>query len=279
MKTFILLFQCKDQKGIIAKISDFILKHNGNIVTADQHSTDPQDGHFFMRVEFSVDDVAVNKGILSAGLSDIAQGLKAEYKIYDKCERLRMGILVSETDHCLFDLLYLWKSGELKADISFVLSNCELHREFVEQYKIPFHFVPANKDDRKEHEILSRALNVDFLVLARYMLVLSKEFLRSYGKDVINIHHGFLPSFKGAHPYQQALDKGVKVIGSTAHFATENLDEGPIISQAVEYVSHKDDLEDLVRKGKNLENRALAQAVADYVSYRIIRFQNKTIVF
>ncbi len=279
MKTFILLFQCKDQKGIIAKISDFIFKHGGNIVAADQHSTDAQNGYFFMRVEFSLEGSNINKDILNADLSGMAQELGAQYSLYDKSERLRMGILVSEPDHCLFDLLYLWKSGELKADISFVLSNCQKHREFVGQYKIPFYFIPATKEDRKESEILSYAKNTDLLVLARYMLVLSEEFLRAYGKDIINIHHGFLPSFKGALAYQQALDKGVKVIGSTAHFASEKLDEGPIISQAVEYVSHKDDLEDLIRKGKNLENRALGRAVSDYLNHRIIRFQHKTIVF
>lgn len=279
MKTFILLFQCKDQKGIVAKISDFIFKQGGNIIAADQHSTDPDDGHFFIRVEFAIDNGLLNKDSLSSGLSTVAREFNAEFRIHDKQDKLRLGIFVSRPDHCLFDLLYLWRSGELRVEIPFVASNYDLHRDFVEQNKIPFHFVPSDKTDRLEAELLTLAKGSDFLVLARYMLVLSHDFLNSFGKDIINIHHGFLPSFKGSDPYRQALNSGVKVIGATAHFATENLDEGPIISQAVEAVSHKDSLDDLVRKGKNLEKKALAEAVSSYINYKIIRYRNKTIVF
>ena len=279
-ESFILLFQCSDKRGIVARVSDFILKHDGNIITADQYTTDPQNGCFFMRVEFMLDRSHWNKDSLTADFAHIATEFNAEFEIYDKKNLLKMGVFVSRPDHCLFELLYLWKSRELNVEIPFVASNWEPHRELVESYKIPFYFIPATKKDRKESELLKLASEKsDFLVLARYMLVLSGQFLTSYNKDIINIHHGFLPSFKGANPYKQAFDEGVKVIGATAHFVTERLDEGPIITQAVEYVSHTDSVESLISKGKNLEKHALADAVLNYIDYRIIKHKNKTIVF
>jgi formyltetrahydrofolate deformylase len=280
MRTLVLLFQCQDQKGIVAKISDFILKHAGNIVTADQHSTDPQGGYFFMRIEFILESDQYSKKDLAASFSQIGKEFKADWNFFDKAQDLRMGIFVSQPDHCLVDLLYLYNAGELKVKIPFVLSNYEKHRKVVSAYNIPFYYVPADKNNRRESELLAYAQNsTDFLVLARYMLVLSPDFLKKYGKDIVNIHHGFLPFFKGADPAACALKEGVKVIGATAHFVNNALDEGPIIVQEVENVSHKDTRDDLVRKGKNLEKRALAAAVARYVDYRIIKHENKTIVF
>jgi len=280
MRTFILLFQCQDQKGIVAKISDFILKHGGNIITADQHSTDPEGGYFFMRIEFILDKDQYTKKDLISAFANIGKEFNAGWNFYDKSENLRMGIFVSEPDHCLVDLLYLWNAGELKVKIPFVLSNDEKHRKVAGAYNIPFHYVPADKNNRRESELLSYAQNsTDFLVLARYMLVLSPDFLKKYNKDIINIHHGFLPFFKGADPAQTALKEGVKVIGATAHFVTNQLDEGPIIAQEVENVSHKDSRQDLIRKGKNLEKKALASAVSSYIDYRVIKHENKTIVF
>jgi len=276
----VLLFQCEDKKGIVARISDFIYKHSGNIVSLDQHSTDPDGGYFFMRVEFIIGSPGCDEESLNKDLSAVGREFKASYKLYDKNVSLRMGIFVSKPDHCLLDLLYLWRSSELKVKIPFVLSNHQDHKELVEQYGIPFYFVRSVKGDSKEHEILSYAKdNSDFLVLARYMQVLSGDFLKNYARDIINIHHGFLPSFKGPNPYQQALERGVKVIGATAHFVTEDLDDGPIIEQAVEYVSHKDNISSLLRKGKNLEKRALSNAVLNYIDYRVIRHNNTTIVF
>jgi formyltetrahydrofolate deformylase len=280
MRKLILLFQCQDRKGIVAKISDFILKIGGNIITADQHSTDPQGGYFFIRIEFVLEDDQHNCQTLASAFKPIGLEFNASWNIYDRAEILRMGIFVSEPDHCLVDLLYLWNAGELKVQIPFVLSNCEKHRKTVTGYNIPFYYVPADKDNRREPELLSYAINAtDFLVLARYMLVLSADFLQKYNKDIINIHHGFLPSFKGADPYGQALRKGVKVIGSTVHFVNNQLDEGPIIAQEVEYVSHKDTRQDLINKGKRAEKKALAQAISSYIDYRIIKHENKTIVF
>ncbi|TAM43336.1 formyltetrahydrofolate deformylase [bacterium] len=280
MRAFILLFRCRDQKGIVAGISDFILKHDGNIITADQHSTDPRGGYFFMRVEFILESERYDSKALSLEFLPVAGGFGADWELFDKSEPPRMGIFVSEPDHCLVDLLYLWSAGELKVKIPFVLSNCEKHRKLAAQYNLPFHYVPANKDNRRESELLAYSLNsTDFLVLARYMLVLSPGFLQKYNKDIINIHHGFLPFFKGADPYAKALKEGVKVIGATSHFVTNKLDEGPIIAQEVQQVSHKDNRDDLVRKGRNLENRVMAAAVSSYIDHRIIKHENKTIVF
>lgn len=280
MRKFILLFQCQDRKGIVAKISDFIFKIGANIITADQHSTDPEGGYFFIRIEFVLDNDQYSQSSLSTAFGPVAQEFGASWNIYDRAKDLRMGIFVSEPDHCLVDLLYLWNAGELKVKIPFVVSNCEKHRKLVSGYNLPFYYVPADKDNRREAELLSYACQTtDFLVLARYMLVLSQDFLQKYNQDIINIHHGFLPSFKGADPYGQALKKGVKVIGSTVHFVSNQLDEGPIIAQEVEYVSHRDNRQDLIRKGKLAEKKALAQALFSYIDYRIIKHENKTIVF
>lgn len=279
MKTYILLFKSRDRKGIVAGISNFILRQDGNIINASQYTTGPAGGYFFLRIEFVLGRQS-SLASLTRSFKPVAEEFSADWNIYDKAKALRMGILVSRPDHCLLDILYLWKIGELGVDIPFVISNYEKHRAVVRQYKIPFYFVPADKNNRREKELLKLVLNnTDFLVLARYMLVLSAGFLKKYNKEIINIHHGFLPSFKGANPYQEALNQGVKVIGATAHFVNARLDEGPIISQAVEQVTHNDDLQSLLRKGRSLEKRALSDAIAGFVDYRLIKYENKTIVF
>jgi len=233
-----------------------------------------------MRVEFILEKERQALERLMHDFAKVAHEFEAQWHLYDRSQRLRMGILVSEPDHCLVDLLYLHSSGELNADIPFVLSNCEKHRKLVSGYNLPFYYVPADKENRRESEILAYVQGAsDFLVLARYMLVLSGDFLRQYNKDIINIHHGFLPSFKGADPYGQALAKGVKVIGSTVHFVTHQLDEGPIITQEIEYVTHKDSRQELVNKGRHAEKKALARAILSYLDYRVIRHENKTVVF
>jgi formyltetrahydrofolate deformylase len=279
MKTYILLFRCRDQKGIVAKISQFVLSKNGNMISADQYSTDPENGQLFLRIEFFVPNGLIDLADLEKGFRKIAVSFKAGYKFFNKDNILRMGIFVSKPGHCLFDLLYLWRSGELDVEIPFVASNHDEHRRLVEQFGVPFYYIQSCRNKRCEKELLYLSKEADFLVLARYMLVLSPKFLKSYKGDIINIHHGFLPSFKGPDPYRQALTRGVKIIGATAHFVSEELDAGPIISQAVERVTHKDNLGALKRKGKNLEKRALSDAVLHYVEHRIIRHNNKTIVF
>jgi len=278
LQTAVLIFQSQDQPGIIAKISEFIFLNHGNIITADQHSTDYCNGHFFIRIEFCFDPQKISLNQLHENFHKIAIFFNAEWKIVSNT-RLSMGILVSKADHCLAELLYRWKSGELDVNIPFVIANHEHCKALVESYNIPFYYIPANASDHKETDMLKLVPKANFLVLARYMQILSDEFITSFKGDIINIHHSFLPGFKGASPYQQAYDRGVKIIGATAHFVTKDLDEGPIIEQQVEHVSHRDSVNDLILKGKNLEKLALARAVSLYVSYRIIRFQNKTIIF
>jgi formyltetrahydrofolate deformylase len=282
METAVLLVQCPDTTGIVAKVSECIFRLGGNITRSDQHSTDPEGGRFFIRVEFTFDETKTPKTELEAALAEMVQPLEADWQVNYASRVMRMGILVSKYDHCLIDLLYRKRSGELNVDIPLIVSNHEAAREWAERYEIPFHHIPVTKETKLDSE---RALldllrdSTDFLVLTRYMQILSDGFLAAYKRDIINIHHSFLPSFKGANPYRQAYDRGVKIIGATAHFATADLDEGPIIAQDVERVSPKDDVAALMRKGRNLEKLTLADAVRAYLEHRIIRHAHKTIVF
>jgi formyltetrahydrofolate deformylase len=281
MTQTVLLIECPDKKGIVAKVSEFVFRHDANIVTSDQHSTDPEGGRFFMRLVFALDENKVPRAKFEREWEVVAGELGAAWKIhYDAVPR--MGILVSKQDHCLFDLLYRQRSGELRVDIPLVISNHEDCRELVERYDVPFHHIPVSVGS--EEHWTKRVLELvcestDFLVLARYMRVLPEALLKTYGKDIINIHHSFLPSFKGADPYRQAYERGVKIIGATAHFVTTDLDEGPIIEQMVDRAYYKDTIEDLKRKGRNLEKLALANAIHAYLEHRIIRDEHKTIVF
>lgn len=282
MDRAVLLIQCPDRKGIVAKVSSYVFKSDGNIVNSDQYSTDPEGGRFFMRVEFSFDEHARSRASLEADFAPLADELGATWEMHYASRVMRMGILVSKYDHCLFELLYRHRSGDLHVDIPFVISNHPDARDLVERYDIPFHHVPVEKHRKEEAERRLLELltpGTDFVVLARYMQILTPVFIDGYPRDVINIHHSFLPSFKGANPYQQAYDRGVKLIGATAHYVTLELDEGPIIAQAVERVSHRDNVEDLKRKGKNLEKTALVNAIHAHIEHRVIRYRNKTIVF
>lgn len=282
MDRAVLLIQCPDQKGIVAKVSNYVFRSDGNIVNSDQYSTDPEGGRFFMRVEFSFDERARSRESLEADFAPLADELGATWEMHYASRVMRMGILVSKYDHCLFELLYRHRSGDLPVHIPFVISNHPDAKELVERYDIPFHHVPVEKHRKEdaERQILDLVIpGTDFVVLARYMQILTPVFIDGYPRDVINIHHSFLPSFKGANPYQQAYDRGVKLIGATAHYVTLELDEGPIIAQAVERVSHRDNVDDLKRKGKNLEKTALVSAIHAHIEHRVIRYQNKTIVF
>jgi len=282
METAVFLIQCNDQRGIVARISDFVFRYNGNIIQSDQHTTDPENGQFFMRLEFCFDPDFVSQKHLEDEFGILARTLNAQWQIHYVRQRLRAGILVSKQDHCLLDILYQWKSNELSIDIPFVISNHEDVRESVEHYGIPFLYCPLNgvSKAQQEHSILSSVTDkTDFLVLARYMQVLSESFITLYNKPIINIHHSFLPSFKGANPYRQAYERGVKLIGATSHYITADLDEGPIIEQVVDRVSHRDNVDILMRKGKKLEQIALANALRAHTEFRILRYSNKTIVF
>ena len=281
MEQAILLVQCPDQKGIVAKLSSFVLAHDANIVSSYQYSTDPDGGRFFMRVKFVFDEDRYSRRIIEDGLHKLAEGLDARWQIHYESRVMRMAIAVSRLDHCLADLLYRVHSDELRVEIPLVVSNHEDSRELVEGHGIPFHYLPVTKETKPEQEKRFLELIQDssnFLVLARYMQVLSEDFLSGYGKDIINIHHSFLPSFAGANPYRQAYDRGVKIIGATAHFATSVLDEGPIIEQAVGRVTHKDKVESLKAKGRDLEKQALASAIRMYLEHRVIRYENKTVI-
>jgi formyltetrahydrofolate deformylase len=281
MQRAVLLWQCPDQPGIIARLSGLIFEHSGNILSSDQYTSDPDNGRFFIRIEFLFDPDRFTRERLETAIADAAQELEAEWALHHAGRLLRMAIAVSRYDHCLVDLLYRIRSGELRVEVPFVVSNHEFTRELVERHGIPFHYLPVTADTRAGQEARLLALlrdSSDFLVLARYMQVLTADFLRAYGRDVINIHHSFLPSFKGADPYRQAYDRGVKIIGATAHFATTDLDEGPIIEQVVGNVTHKDTVEALRQKGRDLEKSALANAIRAYVEHRVIRYRNKTII-
>lgn len=281
MQRAVLLWQCPDRPGIIARLSGLLFEHGGNILKSDQYTTDVQNGRFFIRIEFDFDGARHPASKIESALAGAARELNAEWGLHLAGRVLRMAIAVSRFDHCLVDLLYRVRSGELRVDIPLIVSNHEATRPLAEAQGIPFHHLPVTAETRAAQE--TRMLELlrdtsDFLVLARYMQVLTADFLTKYGRDVINIHHSFLPSFKGADPYRQAYDRGVKIIGATAHFATTDLDEGPIIEQVVGPVSHKDTVDDLRAKGRDLEKAALANAIRMYVEHRVIRYQNKTIV-
>ncbi len=281
MERAVVLIQCPDQKGIIARVSNFVFERGGNILKSNQHTTDAFGGRFFMRIEFAMED-RVPRGALEPGLALLAKSLGASWEIHYESTRLRMAIAVSRYDHCLVDLLYRVRIGELPVDVPCVVSNHETLRGMVEAQGIPFHFLPVTPEAKAAQEDRMLVLirdSSDFLVMARYMQVFSDDFMRAYGKDIVNIHHSFLPSFKGADPYRQAYDRGVKIIGATAHFATADLDEGPIIEQAVTPVSHDDTVETLKRKGRTIEQAALSRAIHAYIEHRIIRYEHKTIVF
>lgn len=281
MEQAILLIQCPDGKGIVAKLSNFVFEHGANILSSYQYSTDPDGGRFFMRLKFVFDEAEIQRDDLEAGIAALARELDAAWELHFESRVMRMALAVSRFDHCLADLLYRVQSGELRVEVPLVVSNHEDTRELVERYGIPFHYLPVTKESRPEQEQQFLDLirdTSDFLVLARYMQILSQDFLDGYGKAVINIHHSFLPSFKGANPYRQAHDRGVKIIGATAHFATVSLDEGPIIDQQVGRISHKDKVETLKQKGRDLEKLALASAIRMYLQHRVIRYENKTVV-
>jgi formyltetrahydrofolate deformylase len=282
METATLLVQCPDQRGIVARISDFVFQHNGNVIQSDQYSTDPENGRFFMRVEFCFNPEEFASSTIEKNFAKLGKDLQAQWQFYYASRSMRMGILVSRYDHCLYDMLYRWKAREFDVVIPCIISNHGDCAEAARQFGIPLYQIEIDKDNKAtvEKKILGMIQeSTDFLVLARYMQILSGDFIQAYGKDIINIHHSFLPSFIGADPYRQAYERGVKVIGATAHYITANLDQGPIIEQLVERVSHRDTIEALKRKGRNLEKIALANAIRIHLEHRVMRFGNKTIVF
>jgi formyltetrahydrofolate deformylase len=278
----ILLIACPDQKGVVATISDFVFRHNGNILHADEHA-DEGSNLFLMRVEFDPADFDIDLNDFAKHFSPIATKFQMTWRLAQSSHREKMVILVSKYDHCLVDLLYRHKSGELACDIPLIISNHPDNQPIAEFYRIPYVTIPVPKDNKRpaEEKILSllRQHDPDFIVLARYMQILSNDFVNEYPQRIINIHHSFLPAFVGAKPYHQAFERGVKLIGATSHYVTEVLDDGPIIEQDVTRISHRDSVDDLLQKGRDLEKVVLSRAVRWHVENRILLYGKKTVVF
>ena len=278
----VLLVSCPDRKGIVATISDFVFRHNGNILHADEHA-DEESNLFLMRVEFDPSGFDIDLEDFSRHFTPIADEFEMQWRLARSNYRQKMIILVSKYDHCLVDLLYRHKSGELACNIPLIISNHADNQPIADFYRIPYITIPVPKDSKRqaEEKILSllQQHNPDFMVLARYMQILSNEFVHRYPQRIINIHHSFLPAFVGAKPYHQAFTRGVKLIGATSHYVTEVLDDGPIIEQDVVRISHRDSLDDLLQKGRDLEKVVLSRAVRWHIENRVLLYGNKTVVF
>lgn len=278
-----LVVNCPDQPGIVASVSQFLFEQGANIIESSQYSSDPERGSFFLRIEFHCDGLYGKRDQLENDFEKLASQFSMEYKFTYGDRKKRTAIFVSQEPHCLMELLWEWQNGDLDTDIVVVVSNHENSRAFVESLGIPFHYIPANKDIRRQVEEeqvrLMKEYKVDLLVLARYMQILTPEFVKHFPNQIINIHHSFLPAFIGARPYERAYNRGVKLIGATSHYVTNDLDEGPIIEQDIERVDHRDQVIDLKKIGRKIERRVLASAVKWHLEDRVIVHGNKTIVF
>lgn len=280
--TGILLVTCTDRRGVVASIADFIYAHNGDILRADEHK-DVELNLFLMRVEFDASAFDIALDDFAQHFQEVASRFGMTWRLARAEQRPRMAIFASKYDHCLVDLLYRWKNGELKCDIAFILSNHPDNQRHADFYGVPYFVVPVTKDNKGEAEARQIALieehRVDFVALARYMQVLSNEFVKRYPQRIINIHHSFLPAFIGAKPYHQAYERGVKLIGATGHYVTEVLDDGRIIEQDVVRVTHRDTQEDLIEKGRDIEKAVLSRAVRWHIESRVLLYGNRTVVF
>ena len=280
--TATLLIKCKDQAGIVQAVSEFIHRYGANIITLDQYSTAHEGGQYFMRLEFALGGLSEIIENFEASFSHtVAKRYEMEWRLHDNAIKTKVGILVSKFDHALLDLLWRHQRGLLDCDITCVVSNHNDLRQAVENFGIPFHHVKVTKENKAEaeeqiHQIME---GNDLLVLARYMQILSSDFVKRWPMQVINIHHSFLPAFVGADPYRQAFDKGVKLIGATAHYVTADLDQGPIIEQDVHRVTHRQGVTELRAIGRDVERNVLARAVNWHVQNRVIVAGNKTVVF
>jgi formyltetrahydrofolate deformylase len=276
-----LLISCPDQAGIVARLSRFLYEAGANIVRSDQYSTDPSGGTFFLRMEFALDP-GKREGLAERFGLRVAEPFGMTWRLWDAARPKRITVMVSRYDHCLLDLLWRWRRRQLGAEIVMVISNHPDLRDDAALFDVPYHHVPVEKDRKEEAEAKQLALLdgcCDLVVLARYMQVLSPEFLDRVGVPIINIHHSFLPAFAGANPYARAKERGVKLVGATAHYVTEELDEGPIIEQDVMRVSHRDDADELAQLGADVERLVLARAVQAHCEDRVIRHGNTTVVF
>lgn len=280
--TGVLLLSCPDQRGVVASVAEFIASHNGNIVHAEQH-TDDVEHVFFQRVEFELDGFGLARDEVLPAFSSVVRRFDMSVDLRFTDVLPRVALMASKQPHCLFDLLTRWRSGELPAEVVGVIDNHPDHADLVEHMGVPYFHLPVTPGakDAQESEVLDTlsSLDVDLVVLARYMQILSPRVVDTYRSRIINIHHSFLPAFIGANPYRQAHDRGVKLIGATAHYVTEELDEGPILDQEVTRVTHRDSVAELTRKGRDLETIVLARAVRAHLEHRVLVYGRKTVVF
>jgi formyltetrahydrofolate deformylase len=278
-----LLISCPDQPGIVAAVTNFLYERGANIVESSQYSTDPKGGTFFLRIEFDCPNIRERKKEIEKEFSFIAEQFSMDWRLSLHTHLKKMAVFVSKEEHCLLELLWEWQAGELLADFALVISNHEHMRETVESFGIPYYYIPVTKETKQEAEqqqiALLKQYDIDVIVLARYMQILSPSFVAQFPSKIINIHHSFLPAFIGARPYEQAYRRGVKLIGATSHYVTDDLDEGPIIEQDVERVDHKHHVEDLKRIGRIIEKTVLVRALKWHLQDRVIIHGNKTIVF
>ncbi len=281
--TATLLVYCPNQRGLVAKIANFVYANGGNIISADHH-TDVTADVFLTRIEWELDGFHLPKEIISAAFGAIAQPWNATYELHFSDDAPRLAIWVSKQDHCLLDLLWRWRAQEFSADIPLMISNHPDLQETADQFGMAYHYLPITKENKLEQqqhqlELLSK-YKIDLVILAKYMQILGTEVIEGFGSNhIINIHHSFLPAFVGAQPYHKAYERGVKIIGATAHYATADLDAGPIIEQDVVRITHRHGVEDLIRKGKDLERMVLARAVRLHLQNRVLVYGNKTVVF
>lgn len=278
----ILLISCSDRRGLVAAVTDFISNNNGNILHLDQH-VDSEQNVFFMRVEWDLNGFALERDMIHAAFRPISERFDMTWRLRFSQDRLRMAVFVSKQSHCLHDILARWHSGELRADIPFIASNHPKLETVASTYGIPFKRYPITKENKQAQEQAQLQMlgdnQIDIVVLARYMQIVTEQFVAAYPNRIINIHHSFLPAFAGAKPYHRAYERGVKIIGATSHYVTPDLDAGPIIAQGVTNVSHKDSVSDMIRKGKDLEKTVLARALWHHLQHRILVYNNKTVVF
>jgi formyltetrahydrofolate deformylase len=278
----ILLLDCPDRRGIVSSIAHFLFTRGANILHADQHQ-DNQIGMFFMRVEWSLDTFELDENAFREQFGSVAREFRMHWRLAWSAQRPRVAIFVSRYQHCLLDLLHRFQIGEMNGEIAMIVSNHQDAEPLASFYKIPFHHFLATTGDKTQMEKreidLLQQNDVHLIVLARYMQILSPRFVEHYPRKIINVHHSFLPAFSGAKPYHAAFERGVKLIGATSHYVTEDLDEGPIIDQDVTRVSHRDQVGDLVQKGRDLERIVLSRAVRWHLNHRILFYGNKTVVF
>ncbi len=281
--TAVLLIHCPDKIGIVRAVTDFLYENNGNVVYLDQY-TDQNSKQFFMRVEWEIDDFQISKDKIEEYFATlIAKKFNIQFTLHFSDYKKRVAVFVTKLSHCLYDILYRYKSGEWHIEIPLIISNHENLKHIADQFDIPFFYIPITKTNKAEQEAKQLQLlaenKVDLIVLARYMQIISDSFITHYPNKIINIHHSFLPAFVGAKPYHSAHKRGVKIIGATAHYVTADLDAGPIIEQGVAHVSHKEEVRDYIRKGKDIEKIVLSKAISKDLSHKILAYNNRTVVF